>query len=121
MASKCKVCGTPIYSTFERDQGTCTRCLHESSPSDIGRAKQVAADRKPARTQTPPTSTSNRAKTRPHVDVVPQATSGESQANCITVGTRISKDLQAKLNAYLDASGETQSRYIRSLLENALS
>ena len=117
MASKCKVCGTPIHHGVEVEHGLCTRHLHDQSPSRLSRSPQTA---KVGETQAPPKSTSNRAKPRPHVDAVPQATSGESQANCITVGTRISKDLQAKLNAHLDASGETQSAFLRSLLENAL-
>jgi len=106
MAIRCSVCKAPIHSTFERDQGKCTACLHKENPGDVDRAKQDESGRNPD---------PNKGTL-----IDPQGTL-DTQAKTVLVGCKVSVAFRAKLDAEVGRLGVTKGEFLRSLLEKALS
>ena len=106
MAARCSECKAPIYSTFERNEGRCTACLHKASSSTLGQAEPPQPKRKPEPQE---------------VYQIEQEVYLDTQANSATLSFKVPANLRAKLDAHVAALGTTKGEFLRSLLENALS
>ena len=105
MTTRCSECKAPIYSTFERNEGRCTACLHKTSSSTLGQAKPPQPKRKPVLQE--------------GTQIASEGTP-DTQAKSVLVGCKVTPAYRAKLDAHVAALGTTKGEFLRSLLENAL-
>ena len=106
---RCKACNAPMLSAFEKDQGKCTACLRKARMStaanivqDVKAAKVPTIKRKPE-----PVEVYQQAK-----EVYPQGL-----ANSVQMGCKVSSETYEKAQAIIKRNSETQSGWLRSLIE----
>ena len=104
-AKRCEECNAPLLSALERDLGRCTACLRADRADETQAAKPLPLPAKPV----PPDVNTTRAS----VNI-------EGQANSVLMACRVTPATYAKALERIERSGETQSGWLRGLIEQAL-
>ena len=105
-AKRCKGCGAPLLSAFERSQAKCTRCLHAARAGE----------------QVKPEPATNKRNVEPPEVYQPTPT-GETevyldpQANCVPVSCKVSRETHQRMLKRIGKTSETLSSWLRALIE----
>ena len=104
-AKRCKECGAPLLSTLEREQAKCTRCLRSVRTGEPTKVEPQTIPAKPVPSD---------------VNVTIGDVNIEGQANSSLMACRVSPSTYAKALRRIEETGETQSGWLRALIEAAL-
>lgn len=101
-AKRCKGCGAPLLSAFEREQAKCTRCLRATRAGE-------PATHKP--------DTNKRNVEPPEVYQAEPEVYLEQKANCVPMSCKVSLATYREALKRIERTGETQSGWLRALIE----
>ena len=101
-AKRCKGCNAPLLSAIEQGHGKCTACLRKERTSEPARGETTTITRK-----LDPVEVYQQAN-----EVHPQ-----EQANSVHMGCKVSSETYAKAQAILKRNAQTQSGWLRGLIE----
>jgi len=101
-AKRCSMCNAPMLSAFEKEQGTCTACLRLIMTSEPASGETTTIKRKPQ-----PQEVYQEVR-----EVYPQG-----QANSVQMGCKVSSETHAKAQAIIKRNAQTQSGWLRGLIE----
>ena len=108
-AKRCKGCKAPLLSAFEQEQGKCTACLRKER---METAAHIVGDVKTAKTTT--------IKRKPEpVEVYhdEEEVYHHGQANSVQMGCKVSSETHEKAQAIIKRNAQTQSGWLRELIE----
>jgi hypothetical protein len=108
-AKRCKGCKAPLLSAFEQDQGKCTACLRKER---MRTAAKVVGDVKTAKAHTIKRKPLPQEVYQAEQEVYPQG-----QANSVQMSCKVSSETHEKAQAIIKRNSQTQSGWLRSLIE----
>ena len=115
-AKRCTGCNAPMLSAVERDLGKCTACLRKERMTTAKTIAESVTPAKEAKAKTPTTLTPNAPTVLTGVNVQPLGDTSYTEL----VAVRVSKQTQAKLDAYLSRTKQAKAPYLRAIIDNAL-
>ena len=120
---RCKQCKAPLYSSFEKEQGLCGRCLKERNESSTVSEKIDKIKAEVPLVQTPSEHTKGLPKSAPKREIgIPGVyfkSKGDS-ANILTKAYKISPSLSSKMEERVESLKTSNSAYIRALIAKDL-
>ena len=105
-AKRCKGCGAPLLSAFEREQAKCTRCLRATR---AGGPATLKPDTNKRNVEPPEVYQSTPVGgTEVYLD---------PQANCVPVSCKVSRETHQRMLKRIGKTSETLSSWLRALIE----